>query len=130
MRKILLTLAAAAGLVWARLFGSPIDDTAWQVKVKSDSLLGFSHKGTLRFEKGELKVDLPLADGFSPAAYTAQGGAGASGTVFTAALSEADHGVFSWQGFVRGDEITGVAVLYRPDGKAKRYLFKGTKKSA
>ena len=130
MRKILLAAAAAASLAWARLFGSPIDDTAWQVKIKPDSLLGFSHKGVLRFEKGRLQVDGSIAEGFAPASYSAQSASGPDGTVFTAALSRGERGVFSWQGMVRGDEIKGVAVLWRPDGKAKRFVFKGTRKSA
>lgn len=130
MRKILLALAAAAGIVWSRLFGSPIDDTAWQVKIRPDSLLGFSHKGTLRFERGQLQVDGSIAEGFMPASYSAQSASGPAGTVFTAALSQGERGVFSWQGRVRGDEISGIAVLWRPNGKAKRFLFKGTRKSA
>jgi hypothetical protein len=130
MRKIFLTLAAAAGLAYARLFGGPMDGTAWDIKIKPDSMFGFSHSGTLRFDKGEVSVLMPLADGFSPGVYRARGVEGPDGTVWSAALSEAQRGVLSWQGFVRGDEIQGIAVLWRPDGKPQRFLFKGTRKSA
>jgi hypothetical protein len=130
MRNIFLTLAAAAGLAYARWFGGPMDGTAWDIKIRPDSMFGFSHSGTLRFDKGEVSALLPLADGFSAGVYRARDVSGSDGTVWSAALSEAERGVLSWQGFVRGDKIQGVAVLWRPDGKPQRFLFKGTRKSA
>ena len=48
-------------------------------------------------------------------------------TVWSAAFNEASRGVMSWQGLIRGDEIQGIAVLWKPDGKPERFLFKGTR---
>ena len=126
MRKILLGLAAAASLVYARLFGGSIDGTAWDIKMKPDSFFSFSHKGTLNFADGKLAAVLPQAAGFSPGSYQAQS-TGAGGTLWSAAFAEAEHGALSMQGLIRGDAISGVAVLWQPDGSPKRFLFKGTR---
>ena len=130
MRKILLTVAAAAGLAWSRWFGGPMDGTSWEIKIKPDSLFGFSHSGTLTFEKGEVSALVPAAAGFASGVYRARGVDGPEGTLWSAALTRTERGVMSWQGMVCGNEIQGVAVLWRPDGKPQRYLFKGTRKGA
>ncbi len=130
MNKILLGLAAAASIAYARLFGGSIDGTAWDVKIKADSLIAFSHRGTLSFDKGRLNAALPLASGFGSGDYQSQSVSTPGGTVWTAALSEASQGVLSWQGIILGDEIQGIAVHWRPDGKPERFLFKGTRHGA
>jgi len=130
MKKVLLGLATAASLAYARFFGGSIDGTAWDVKIKADSLLSFSHSATLSFEQGRLSAILPLAAGFAPGNYQSQSVEMPGGTIWSAALSEASHGVMSWQGLIRGDEIQGIAVLWRPDGKPERFLFKGTRHGA
>lgn len=130
MKRLFLAVAAAASLAYSRWFGGSIDGTTWDVKFRPDSLLGFSHSGTLRFDHGELIAALPLAQGLVTGSYDAKSVTGPSGTVWSAALSEAERGVLSCQGLITGDLIEGMAVLWRPDGKAQRFLFKGTRKSA
>lgn len=130
MKKVLLGLATAAGLAYARLFGGSIDGTAWDVKVKADSLFSFSRSGTLSFEKGRLNALLPQAAGFAPGNYQSQSVGMPGGTIWSAALEEASRGVLSWHGLIRGDEIQGIAVLWRTDGKPERFLFKGKRHGA
>ncbi len=129
MKKFLLGIVAAAGLAYTRWAAGPIDGTSWEVKIKPDSLFAFSHHGTLRFEQGRLDASIPMASGFTPGSYRAENVAGSVGTVWSAALTEAQRGTFGWQGLIQGDQIQGIAVLWNLAGKPQRFLFKGTRKN-
>ena len=122
--------ATFVSLAYASLVGGPMDGTSWAVKVKPDTIFSLSHRGTLIFKKGRLSADGYIASGFSPAIYSAQPVQGDLDTVWSASLSDARNGVVSWNGFVRGDRIEGVAIWWTKDGKPKRFTFKGARKYA
>lgn len=130
MRKLLLAAVAALSIGYARLFGGPMDDTAWEVKIKGDSLFAFSHPDTLIFRRGRLSMAGFIASGFEPAVYSAQSVAGDSETIWNASLEHPDRGVVSLQGLVRGDQVEGVAVWWTRDGKLKKFTFRGSRKLA
>lgn len=130
MNRILLAASAALSLGYAALFGGPMDGTAWEVRVKSDSLFAISHRDTLTFQKGKLGSANWLSSGFSPAVYRVQSGPGDIDAVWNASLSHPEKGIMSWQGLVRGDRIEGVAVLWTPEGRPKRFTFQGRRKAA
>lgn len=128
MRTLLLALAAGAAIATATLFGGPMDGSVWEVKVKADSLIARSHRQTLVFRRGRLGVDGPLSEGFAASPYRAQPAFG-DDAVWSAALSDPEKGVQSWQGLVRGERIEGVVAWWGKDGKPRRYTFKGSRKS-
>ena len=130
MKKLLFAAVAALGLAYGRLFGGPMDDTAWDVKIKADSLFAFSKSDTLVFRRGRLSMAGFIASGFSPASYNAQKVDGDSETVWNASLEHPERGVVSLQGLVRGDQVEGVAVWWTPDGKLKKFTFHGSRKGA
>lgn len=128
MRKLLLALSTALSLAYARLFGGPMDGTAWEVKVHPDSLFAFSRRGTLIFEQGRLTAITTLAEGFSPAVYHAQSGGGEIESVWNASLTHVEKGVMTWHGLVRGDKIEGVAVWWLKNGQSRRFTFTGSRR--
>ena len=122
-------LLAAVNLMYAAVFGGPIDGTAWDIKVKQD---GFFHWGsrreTLVFHGGKLVVAGAVGQGYSPSLYEARGTD--SGTAFAAVLAaEPDREAMEWSGRVDGDRIAGVLVVRAPDGKVVRYAFAGGRKA-
>lgn len=130
MRKLLLALSTAIGLAYARLFGGPMDGTAYEVKVKADSFFAFSRRGTLVFEKGRLTAVTTLAEGFTPAVYHAQSGDDGIESVWNASLTHVEKGVMTWHGLVRGDHIEGVAVWWVKSGKPRRFTFSGSRRAS
>lgn len=129
MRELLFSLTAAVRLAYAALVGGPMDGTAWEVKLKPDSLLSLSHREILSFERGRLKVSGYFADGFSPALYTVQDTEGEAETLFSASLTGAQDQILTWQGLVTGDSVRGIAVLWAKDAKPRWFIFKGSHKS-
>lgn len=129
MRKLLLALFTALGLAYARVFGGPMDGTAWEVKVRPDSLFAFSRRGTLVFEKGRLTAATTIAEGFTPAVYNAQEGDGDFESVWNASLTHVEKGVMTWHGLVRGDKIQGIAVWWVKNGKPRRFTFSGSRRT-
>lgn len=130
MKKLLLAAVAALGLAYGRLLGGPMDDTAWDVKIKADHLFAFSKSDTLIFRRGRLSMAGFIASGFEPASYSAQRVDGDSETIWNASLEHPERGVVSMQGLVRGDQVEGVAVWWTKDGKLKKFTFRGSRKSA
>jgi hypothetical protein len=106
-----------------------MDGAAWEVRVRPETLVAFSHSDILVFDQGRMTVAGFLASGFSSAAYSAQAVDGPD-VVFDAVLIHSEKGAMNWQGFVRGDKIEGVAVLREKDGTTQRFLFKGSRKTA
>ncbi|MBI5629307.1 MAG: hypothetical protein HY921_00275 [Elusimicrobia bacterium] len=129
MKKTFLAFVASLGLAYYRLLGGPIDGTAWDIKIKPDSLFSFSHKDTLIFTKGQLSVPGFASSGFSPAYYNAQNMDGQFDTMWVASFNDAEKGVVSWQGMIKGDQVEGVVVWWTKGGKLKRYTFKGNRKT-
>lgn len=129
MRRLLFAVAAGLGILYAALFGGPMDGTSWEVKIKPDSLLSFSHRDTLVFQRGRMSAAGFLSEGFSPAVYSARAAEGGLSTVWNAALTHAQDGIVSWNGLVRGDRIEGIAVWWTKGGGLKRFTFKGVRKA-
>jgi hypothetical protein len=125
VKRILLGAATALGLAYYRLFGGPLEDTAWEIKLKADTFLAFSHHDTLIFEQGKLKAKGYQGDGFTPGSYSAQRVGGDVDALWNASLTDAKRGTMTWHGLVRGDTIEGVAILVKKDGRQKRYTFSG-----
>ena len=120
MKRLLLGAVAGAALTYYRLFGGPLEGTAWEIKLKADSIFSFSHKDTLIFDRGQLK-----ASGFSSASYDAKRVGGEVDAIWNASMTSAERGTMTWHGLVKGDKIEGVAVLWTKDGKQKRFSFSG-----
>lgn len=119
---------AAVNMLYASVFGGPIDGTAWDVKVKQE---GFFHwtstRETLVFHDGKAVIAGEVAKGYAPALYdSAQDG---EATAFSVKLADAEHDPVEWSGRVEGGRIAGVVVVTGKDGKAARYVFSGERKS-
>lgn len=129
MSTVASTLFAAVNLLYAAVFGGPIDGTAWDIKVKQD---GFFHWGskreTLVFSQGKLVVAGAVGAGYTPTLYEARGTE--TGTAFAAVLAgEADRDAVEWSGKVDGDRINGVVIVKGRDGRVVRYAFHGERKA-
>lgn len=112
-------------MAYYRLFGGPMEDTAWDVKLKADSFFAFAHHDTLVFERGKLKASGYQGTGFTAGSYNAQRVGGDVDAIWNASLTDAQKGTMTWHGLVRGDTIEGVAVLWTKDGHQKRFTFSG-----
>jgi hypothetical protein len=123
--RLLLGVIAGLALAWYRLFGGPLEDTAWDVKLKADHLFSFSHEDTLIFSGGKLRANGYQATGFTPGAYSASRVGGDVDAIWNASLEDERRGTMTWHGLVRGDTIEGMAVLTTKDGRQKRFTFSG-----
>lgn len=125
MKRVLLGAIAALAMAWYRLFGGPLEDTSWEIKLKADSFFSFSHHDTLVFERGKLKASGYEATGFTPGSYNAQKVGGDVDAIWNASLIDTHRGTMTWHGLIRGDKMEGVAILWTRDGKQKRFTFTG-----
>jgi len=126
--RLLLAVVIAAGLAQAHhWFFQPMDGSAWDVRVKKESLFAFSHKDTLVFRDGRLTVASAAKEGIAPAGYSARR-AGKAPQAWTAMLDEAGA-TARWEGTVRADRIEGFVVRSRADGRETRYRFSGKRRS-
>jgi hypothetical protein len=118
---------AAVNLLYASVFGGPIDGTSWDVRVKKDGFLHWaSRRDTLVFEEGRAVVAGAIARGYGPALYDAKPEDGA--TAFTMRLRGPDRDPVVWTGRVEGRRISGVVVVNGRDGRVLRYVFTGARK--
>ena len=124
MTRLILGVIAGAALMYYRLFGGPMEGTAWEVSLKADSLFSFSHTDTLVFDKGKLKASGYQGTGFVPGSYSAKRVGGDVDAIWNASLTDDKKGTMTWHGLVRGDRIEGIAILVK-GGKEKRYTFTG-----
>lgn len=128
MNTIVSAMFAAINIVYAAIFGGPIDGSSWDVKVKQD---GFFHwgtkKDTLVFHAGKLVVAGAVGQGYSPTLYQARNEE--NGTVFAAVLNDPSREAIEWTGRVVGDRIAGVVIVRERDGRVVRYAFAGSRKS-
>ena len=125
MKRILLGAIAALAMAYWRLFGGPLEDTSWEIKLKADSFFAFSHHDTLVFERGKLKASGYQATGFTPGSYNATKVGGDVDAIWNASLLDERRGTMTWHGLVRGDTMEGVAILWTKDGKQKRVTVTG-----
>jgi hypothetical protein len=118
----------AVNLMYAAIFGGPIDGTAWDVKVRQQGFFHWtSQSDTLVFHGGKAVIAGEIAKGYAPALYDAS--QDASGTAFTVRLETEDHDPVVWSGRVKDDRIAGVVVVRRRDGRIARYVFSGGRKA-
>lgn len=148
-----LALAAAAAFAFYHyphlrpaVFGGPLDGSAWDVRVRANSLFSFSKRDTLVFQKGRLTSLRHLPEGYGPARYGVPGPQGelesilsrisgrnsVAGTPmeFQSSLSHDEQGTLHWQGRVQGDFIQGTMTWLRKDGRVKEFTFRGSRRSA
>lgn len=128
MKSLAGIFFAAVNLLYASVFGGPIDGTAWDVKVKQEGFFHWSSTAeTLVFHKGSATIAGEIAKGYSPALYEAKDDG--DGTAFTVVLDDAGRDPVEWTGRVEGDRIVGVMIVKPHDGKPRRFTFSGERKT-
>ena len=119
---------AAVNLLYASMFGGPIDGTAWDVKVKQDGFFHWSSQSdTLVFHGGKAVIAGEIAKGYSPALYESKDEEGA--TAFSLTLDGDGRDAVEWSGRVEGERINGRVVIRGRDGKTQRFAFSGARKT-
>jgi len=119
---------AAVNMVYAAMFGGPIDGTAWDVKVKQDGFFHWSSSNdTLVFSSGKAVIAGEIAKGYSPALYDAKDEDGA--TAFSLTLDGDGRDAVEWSGRVEGGRIAGSVVIRGRDGRTQRFTFSGARKT-
>jgi hypothetical protein len=119
---------AAVNLLYASMFGGPIDGTAWDVKVKQDGFFHWSSQSdTLVFHGGKAVIAGEIAKGYSPALYDSKNEEGA--TAFSLTLDGDGRDAVEWSGRVEGERINGSVVVRGRDGKTQRFTFSGARKT-
>lgn len=128
MTTVASALFAAVNVVYAAIFGGPIDGSAWDIKVKQDGFFHWgSKKETLVFHGGKLVVAGAVSQGYSPTLYEARDEE--NGTAFAAILNDPSREAIEWTGRVDGDRIAGVVIVRARDGRVVRYAFSGERKA-
>ena len=128
MHSLALGFLAAVNLLYAAIFGGPIDGTAWDVKVKKDSLFSWSSQSeTVVFQRGRALIAGEVAKGYSSALYDAREVDG--GTSFSVVLADAGLDPVEWSGRVSGGRINGVVIVRGRGGRVHRYVFAGERKT-
>jgi hypothetical protein len=121
-------LMTAFHIAYAALFGGPIDGTAWDVKVKQEGFFHWSSTpDTMIFSSGRAIIAGETAKGYSPALYEAK--TGNDGTAFSLVLDGEGRDPVEWSGRVEGRRIAGVVVVRGRDGRTRRYVFSGARKT-
>lgn len=128
MGSVAVAFFTAVNLLYAAVFGGPIDGTSWDVKVREQGFFHWtSQSDTLIFHGGKAVIAGEIAKGYSPALYDAH--ENASGTDFTVHLETDDHDPVEWSGRVKDDRIAGVVTVRRRNGRVARYTFSGGRKA-
>ncbi|MFI5350949.1 MAG: hypothetical protein ACHQ2Z_15485 [Elusimicrobiota bacterium] len=128
MKSIVGIFFAAVNLMYAAMFGGPIDGTAWDVKVKQDGFFHWSSTGdTLIFHGGKAVIAGEIAKGYAPAVYDSKAEDGA--TAFSLVLDGAGRDAVEWSGRVEGERIAGSVVVRGRDGHTQRFTFSGARKT-
>ena len=127
MKSVAGAFFTAINLLYAAVFGGPIDGTSWDIKVKQDGIFHWgSRRDTLVFHGGKLVVAGAVSQGYSPTIYESRGTD--SGTAFAAGLDDPSREAIEWSGRVDGDHIAGVVIVRARDGRVVRYAFSGERK--
>jgi hypothetical protein len=128
MKSIAGIFFAAVNLVYASMFGGPIDGTAWDVKVKQDGFFHWSSRSeTLVFHGGKAVIAGEIAQGYSPTLYESKRDDG--GTAFTLTLGGDGRDPVEWSGRIDGERISGAVVVRGKDGRTQRFVFHGERKT-
>jgi hypothetical protein len=128
MKNIAGIFFAAVSLLYASMFGGPIDGTAWDVKVKQEGFFHWSSQSdTLIFHQGKAVIASEIAKGYSPALYESKAEEGA--TAFSLILDGDGRDAVEWSGRVEGERIAGSVVVRSPDGRTQRFTFSGARKT-
>ncbi|MEK7389473.1 MAG: hypothetical protein AAB036_07230 [Elusimicrobiota bacterium] len=128
MKSVASAFFTAVNILYAAIFGGPIDGTAWDVKVKRDGFFHWSTKReTLVFHGGRLVVAGAVGQGYSAPIYETRDTD--AGTVFAALLDDPSRETVEWSGHVDGDTIAGVVIVRARDGRVLRYAFHGARKA-
>ena len=128
MKSVAGALLSAVNLLYAALFGGPIDGTAWDVKVRQRGFLHWtSREETLVFHDGKAVIAGEIARGYAPALYETR--AETAGTSFSVHLEGTGQDPVDWLGRIKDGRITGVVVVRRRDGRETRYVFTGTRRT-
>jgi hypothetical protein len=128
MKNLAGVFFAAVGLLYATMFGGPIDGTAWDVKVRQDGFFHWSSQNdTLIFHRGKAVIASEIAKGYSPALYDSKSEDGA--TAFTLVLGGDGRDAVEWSGRVEGERINGSVVVRGRDGRTQRFTFSGARKT-
>ena len=128
MKSLAGAFFAAVNLLYAAVFGGPIDGTAWNVKVKQEGFFHWTSRSeTLIFHGGKVAIAGEVARGYSPALYDSK--EEGAGTDFNLVLQGDGRDPVEWSGHVEGDHISGVMVVRARDGRTLRYKFSGARKN-
>jgi hypothetical protein len=128
MKSIAGIFFAAVNLLYASMFGGPIDGTAWDVKIKQDGFFHWTSRSeTLVFHDGRAVIAGEVAKGYSPALYDAKVEDG--GTAFSLTLAGDGRDPVEWTGRVEGGKIVGSVVVRGRDGSTQRFVFHGERKT-
>jgi hypothetical protein len=127
MKSLAAAFFTAVNLLYASLFGGPIDGTAWDVKVKEEGFFHWrSSRETLVFHGGHATIAGEVAKGYSPALYDTDEENGS--TVFKVQLADSGRDLVEWTGHVDGEKIAGVVLVRSRDGHSRRFVFSGNKR--
>ena len=128
MKSIVGIFFAAVYFLYAEVFGGPIDGTAWNVKIKQEGLFHWTSRSeTLVFHDGKAVIAGEIAKGYSPALYKAKDDD--AGTAFTLTLADDGLDPVEWSGRVEGSKIDGSVVVRGRDGRTRRFVFHGERKT-
>ena len=128
MKSLAGAFFAAVNMLYAAMFGGPIDGTAWDVKVKEEGLFHWtSRKETLVFHGGKAVIAGEVARGYVPALYESKEEGPA--TSFFVLLAGDGREPVEWTGRVEGDRIGVVVIVRGRDGRTLRYVFTGERKN-
>jgi hypothetical protein len=128
MKSLAGIFFTAVNLLYAALFGGPIDGTAWDVKVKEEGFFHWkSSRDTLVFHDGRAVIASEVAKGYTTALYDSK--EDGAGTVFSLVLAGDGRDPVEWNGRIEGERIKGVVIVRGRDGKVARYVFSGERKT-
>lgn len=128
MGSVAAAFFTAINLLYAAMFGGPIDGTSWDVRIREQGFFHWtSQSDTLVFHGGEAVIAGEIAKGYAPAVYDAR--QDAAGTEFTVRLERGDLDPVVWSGRVKDGRIAGVVTVRGRDGRVARYVFSGGRKA-
>lgn len=130
MKKLLLIAIVALVLAYHRMSGGPIDGTAWEVRLKSDSFFSFSQKHTLIFQDGKASVLAYLPEGFPAEYYRFTPTDKPEEAVWKTSFYNDRKGSVEWEGKIRGKKMRGTVVWTDPGGTVRRYRFTASRRAA
>ena len=126
---LLLLILAPALAATQTAPASPLDGTAWAVKVTPDEAA--MKKGekvfddVIVFQSGRVAMSECVKVGFKSSSYTAE--KAGDGWAFNTQQMSEKEGKTAWTGDIKGDTIKGRLVWTKKDGTVFNYTFEGKK---